>query len=438
VNKKLILNLLKYILAVGLLTWVIWSNWGYRDRVAATVCGDSSITDQTAHLGKPALTGTIVSYREGRSLTIEPTGESASLRDPVHVHLTKKTKIIDDGGESLTEGATVAVWEGPRGLSYVWHHYVLAGEEKIHLHFFFLALFVYSIAALITLIRWWTLVRAQDIPLPLSDAIRLGSVGIFFNTFLPGSVGGDIIKAAFIVRERKDRRTIAVATILLDRAIALWALFFLMAVAGSIFWAAGQLDKPAAQRLVIMIGSLVGVSLTTWFLLGLLPQWRAQRFAGRLARLPKVGHALAEVWNAVWIYRCRQRSVAVALVLSWIGHLGFILVYFWAAQTLTPPSQVPSLAEHFVIVPIGMVIQALPLLPGGVGISELGFGELYQLVGYAVAAGVLMSLVKRVADWILGGACYLVYLRMKPAIQAAVHEAESEPEPAPLPKKVAC
>jgi uncharacterized protein (TIRG00374 family) len=433
VNKKLAVNLLKYAVAVALLTWVIWSNWGYRDRTAATISDASSISDQTAHAGKPTFEGTVVAYHAGDSITIKTASDSE-----LHFDLTKKTRILTDDDEPLTEGSTVAIWEGPRGLSYVWHHHVLAGEEKIHLHFFFFALFVYSIAAVITLIRWWTLVCAQDIPLSLSDAIRLGCVGIFFNTFLPGSVGGDIVKAAFIVRERKDRRTIAVATILLDRAIALWALFFLMTVAGSIFWAAGMLDKPVAQRLVTMVAILVSVSLATWFLLGLLPQWRAQRFAGRLARLPKVGHALAEVWNAVWIYRCRQRSVAVALVLSWIGHLGFVFVYFWAAQTLTPPSQVPSLAEHFIIIPIGMVIQALPLLPGGAGISELGFGELYQLFGYAVAAGVLMSLVQRVVVWMVGGVCYFVYLRMKPAIQAAVHEAEAEPEPAPLPKKMAC
>jgi uncharacterized protein (TIRG00374 family) len=358
VNRRLVINLLKYALAVGLLTWVICWNWGDRDQVG--------------------------------------------------------------------------------GLSYVWHHHILSGEGSINVTFFILAIIVFSIGALITFVRWWTLVRAQDIPLSLSDALRLGSVGIFFNTFLPGSVGGDIVKAAFIVRERKDRRAIAVATILLDRAIALWALFFLMAVAGSIFWAAGQLDKPSAQRIVFINIIFIAVSLLTWLLLGLLPEWRARRFAGRLARLPKVGHAFSEIWNAVWIYRCRQKSVALALGLSWISHFGFIFVYFWSAQTLSDPSQVPSLAEHFVIVPIGMVIQSVPLFPGGAGIGELGFGELYQLFGYAAAAGVLMSLVQRVINWIVGGVCYLVYLRMKPAIQATMHETPPASEPAPLPTKVAC
>ncbi len=436
-NKKLFLNLLKYVLAVGLLSWVIWSNWGARDRVAAKIGDDP---DQAAK-SAATVTGNIVAYDPHDFISIEPTNSKGDSKDTtLTFKITKDTKYVDPTIRSseLAVGDRVAIWEGPRGLSYVWHHYVLAGEEKIHLSFFLLALAVTSIAVLITLVRWWILVRAQDIPLSLSDAIRLGSVGIFFNTFLPGSVGGDIIKGAFIARERKDRRAIAVATVLLDRAIALWGLFFFMAVAGSTFWALGQLDKPQAQQLVRIVIVLVAVSLATWFLLGLLPEWRAHRFAGRLAAIPKIGHALAEGWNAVWMYRCRQRTVALALVLSWTAHLGFLLSYFWAAQTLSPTAQVPTLAEHFIIVPIGMVIQAVPLFPGGAGISELGFGGLYQLVGYAAAAGVLMSLVQRIAMWVIGGVCYFVYLRMKPALQAAVHEAEAEPEPAPLPTKIAC
>ena len=37
------------------------------------------------------------------------------------------------------------------------------------------------------------------------------------------------------------------------------------------------------------------------------------------------------------------------------------------------------LAEHFLLVPMGLLIQAIPLFPGGVGIGELGFGSLYRL-----------------------------------------------------------
>ncbi len=430
-NKKLVINLLKYALAVSLLSYVIWSNWGQPHRVAKVVSDKASAAKQEDQAGAPTLTGKIVSYQEGQSVTIAPADQA-----PVRFDLGGKTKIalVDEDAE-LTEGMTVAVWESPRGLSFVWHHHILAHEEKIDVAVFMLALVICSIGVLLTLVRWWALVRAQDIPLSWSDGLRLGSVGYFFNTFLPGSVGGDIIKAAFIARERKDRRTTAVATVLLDRVIALWGLICFMTVLGAIFWMTGHLDQRPAQRIVIFAAGLVGVSLLGWCLMGLLPEWRAVKFAGRLARVPKLGHALAEVWNAVWMYRCRQRSVALALVMSWAAHVCFVLTYYCSALTLSSPAQMPSLAEHFLIVPIGLVIQAVPLFPGGAGIGELGFGGLYQLFGFVAATGVLMSLVQRVIGWIIGGMCYFVYLRMKPAIQATVQQEQANSTlPTPLPK----
>ena len=59
--------------------------------------------------------------------------------------------------------------------------------------------------------------------------MRIGLIGFFYNSVLPGSVGGDIIKAAAIAREQ-SRRTIAVATVIMDRVIALWGLVWFVAV----------------------------------------------------------------------------------------------------------------------------------------------------------------------------------------------------------------
>ena len=65
------------------------------------------------------------------------------------------------------------------------------------------------------------------------------------------------------------------------------------------------------------------------------------------------------------------------------------------------------------IVPVGMTIQAGFPAPGGVGGAEYAYGKLYEFLGFAFAAGVLGSLVKRVIEWGLGLASYLVYLGMK-------------------------
>lgn len=286
---------------------------------------------------------------------------------------------------------------------------------------------------LLTFVRWYVLVRAQGLPFSLTAAFRLGLVGFFFNTFLPGAVGGDIVKATCIAREQ-SRRTVAVATVLLDRAVGLCGLFWLAAVLGGVFWATEALETLAGSAQAttvleaILLGSwaLAAASVIFWVVLGLLRPSAAEGLARRLEGVPKVGPALAEFWRAVWMYRCRGRSVGLALLLAMVGHVGFVLTFYFAARTLTPADRLPNLATHFLLVPVGMAIQAGFPTPGGVGGGEYGFGGLYQVLGFAFAFGVLGSLVQRVILWALGFLGYLVYLRLRPGLRHPTPEARPE------------
>jgi uncharacterized membrane protein YbhN (UPF0104 family) len=257
-------------------------------------------------------------------------------------------------------------------------------------------------------------------------------VGYALSTFLPGSVGGDVIKAAFLAREQ-SRRTAAVATVLIDRVVGLCGLVWLVALLGGAFQAMGWLRELTVsaeaagvlEAIVWGAWALTGASFAFWLSLRALPARWADGLAGRLDRVPRVGGPLAELWRAVWMYRCRGGSVGAALLLSMVGHVAFVLTFYFSALTLCPPEEVPSLGTHFLVVPVGMTVQAIPLFPGGVGVGEYGFGELYRVVGFAFAAGVLASLVQRVVTWLLALVGYFVYLRLRPALVPA----EEKPGP---------
>jgi uncharacterized protein (TIRG00374 family) len=317
------------------------------------------------------------------------------------------------------------------GLSSVWQKHVVEGAP-VNLTAYALGAFCCMIAVLITFVRWYFLVRAQRLPFTLTNALRLGMVGYFFNTFLPGSVGGDVVKAVFIARGQ-SRRTVAVATVLLDRAVGLWGLCWLVAMVGAVGWFAGLLTGPAERVLQSIVVSAVGIvalSVVLWALLGLLPDRRADRFSRRLEGIPGVGHSAAEFWRAVWMYRRESRSVWLALLLALVGHVFFVLCFYFSALTLQDQGDVPSLVGDFLIIPIGMAIQAGFPSPGGIGGGELVFGYLYERIGYSAANGVLMSLVYRSVTWILGLTGYLVYLQMRPSLTEEPSMADADSEPA--------
>jgi uncharacterized protein (TIRG00374 family) len=284
-----------------------------------------------------------------------------------------------------------------------------------------------GLSAFVTFVRWYLLVRAQELPFTLGGAVRLGAVGYFFNTLLPGSIGGDLVKALALARAQ-HRRTVAFATVLIDRAIGLWALIWLVALLGGWFWLTDHPVLLANAGLLAVVRSTWGVvvlTLVTWGLLGFLPEWRAQRFARRLTRVPKIGHHLAEFWRAIWLYRTRPRAVALALLLSLFSQSGNVVAFHLAAQTFVGPANIdtlPTLTEHALIVPQGMAIEALFPAPGGVGGGEFGYGKLYRLIGRPEALGVLASLARRMMQWIVGLIGYGVYLRLKPSLGMHVHQ----------------
>lgn len=276
-------------------------------------------------------------------------------------------------------------------------------------------------SSLLTFVRWYVLVRAQDLPFTLSNSIRIGMIGFFFNTFLPGSIGGDLVKAVAIARTQ-SRRAVAVSTVLVDRAVGLWGLVWLVALLGGTFWLANDpvLAASAGLRTIVRSAWLIGgVTVGAWILLGVLPERRSQRFARRLTRLPKVGHAFAEFWRAVWLYRTQPRAIVIAMLLSLISQTGNVFSFHYAAQVFVDPADVdrlPTLTEDLLIVPVGMVIQAVFPAPGGVGGSEYGFGKLFALLGRPEAYGILASLAQRALGWVIGLLGYLFYLRAKPSL----------------------
>lgn len=287
--------------------------------------------------------------------------------------------------------------------------------------------------------RWFLLVRALDLPFSMYNAVRLGLVGTFYNTFLPGSVGGDVVKAYFIAKGQPDRKAAAVATVVADRLVGLFGLILFAAAVGGGCWAAGDeriAGNPKLQTIVLVCVGLASAAVVGYTGLGLLPQTRADRFAGRLKGLKKVGPTLAELWYTVWAYRQRPGTIVAVVLMSAVVHTGFVMIFHLCVQVFPPadPALLGSLPEHFVIIPIGYIVQALIPVPGGLGGGEFTFGGLYKLIRGPAGEpiGVAGRLTMRVIEWCLGLTGYIAYLRMRDELPVDAAEEEAAPagEPA--------
>lgn len=305
--------------------------------------------------------------------------------------------------------------------------------------FFALGLGLAAVGVSITFVRWYFLVIAQDLPITPRDVARLGFIGLFFNTFLPASVGGDLVKVAYIVREQ-SRRTVAVATVVMDRVIGLAGLFWLATLVGGTLYFAGVFDPlltlptahTAIETILLITSGVVAATIVVWVVIGLIPSAWLDRFEVRLEEVfRKIGHSLAELVRAVRVYRRKGRTVALALGMSMVSHFCFVLAFYCGARVFQPEDEMPPLLAHLLIVPVGMTIRASIPLPAGLGGSEYSFGKLYQWFGAPFIGGVFGSLVGQTGFQLILGLIGLIAYRNfeKPAPLAQSEGRLAAPSP---------
>src|SRR5208282_818871 len=77
------------------------------------------------------------------------------------------------------------------------------------------SLLVFPVTFLITSYRWHELLKALDIYIGSGRTFVLNMVGCFYNSFLPGSTGGDAFKAYYASKQTPHRMR-AVMSVLVD------------------------------------------------------------------------------------------------------------------------------------------------------------------------------------------------------------------------------
>ncbi len=85
------------------------------------------------------------------------------------------------------------------------------------------AIVAYIIVEIAAAVRWQILLRVQKIRLNVSRLSGLFLIGMFYNQFLPGGTGGDIIKSYLLLKETPDHKAGALLAVVFDRLIGLVA-----------------------------------------------------------------------------------------------------------------------------------------------------------------------------------------------------------------------
>ncbi|MFG0262618.1 MAG: lysylphosphatidylglycerol synthase transmembrane domain-containing protein, partial [Novipirellula sp. JB048] len=241
------------------------------------------------------------------------------------------------------------------------------------------ALAVALVGVSLSFARWCLLVRCQGISLSMLEAFRLGSIGFLLNFVSAGSVGGDLFKAIFLAKQRPGKRVQAVASVVVDRGVGLFGLLVLVAAGLMLIspTATTELDRQQMQQIrgatatLMTIGSIVlGVLVLGGKGIDHLVRWGSG--------LSIVGPVVAKVGPPLRMFQHHPIAFLISILMSLGVHAAMILSMYLIARGLY--ADPPTLVEHFVIVPIGMLAAAMPITPAGLGVYEATIAWLYKIV----------------------------------------------------------
>lgn len=291
-------------------------------------------------------------------------------------------------------------------------------------------------AALMTFYRWYLLVWAQGFSFRIRDAVRLGFLGMLFNYVGPGSVGGDLFKAVILAREQASRRTVAAATVVLDRILGLLALFMVGAVSTLFYRHLRQSVELRTAALFLWVGSLGGLIGLGLMLSPSVTRWRGVRI---VERLPLVGHALGELLHGVELYQTKKKAILLSVLVSLVAHIGMIGGFYCCALAMRQ-AWIPDLGAHYYFMPIAELFGVLIPVPGGVGTLEGAIAQSYRSIAavssipgdQAFAAGLAAALAFRVVTVAIAAVGLAYYVTARKEISQALEDAAHVSD-APLP-----
>ena len=239
----------------------------------------------------------------------------------------------------------------------------------------FAGLGLFVLSQVLVALRWYSLLRIQKIDIGAWPAIKLTFVGLYYNNFLPSSVGGDAFRAWYVTHHT-PKRLEAVFSVLFDRMVGFAGLILMAGAAFFFVPNREQMEKISFntsffKHLADQYGEIAVIVLAVLGLVvvGAVIYSETRRFLVRIAGvLVARGVELGlRVLAAVKIYVCRPFSMIWVMVLTFFCQFLFILGLWLVGSELGIKA---PLVYYLIFFPISWVIGVLPVSIGGAVVVE--------------------------------------------------------------------
>ncbi len=277
--------------------------------------------------------------------------------------------------------------------------------DKVSLGLILVILSIVLINQLIMAVRQVILINWLNGNLSFFVSFKIILVGFFFNNFLPGGIGGDLIRLHYLKRYSGLSYSESASSVFIDRLLGFVGLGFLTIIVMVFLEITGLIDILHFSKEIILLPIVSTIPLAIICFMFILRSERIFNWLNSIVQRLYWGQQLAIVLSGVKRYMHRRRLLFLITMLGTLSHLAVIgAIAALAYYLIGYEAVVPSLLSA----PVVFLASIIPVTPGNIGWTETVAETIFSL--FSLEGGAILFILWRCiysAFSLSGGILYL-------------------------------
>ncbi len=267
----------------------------------------------------------------------------------------------------------------------------------------FIALLLYVISMYVLAVRWQILVKGYGHSVSTWVLLKFYFIGLFFNNFLPTSIGGDVFRIYNLIQVTGER-THGFSSVLTERLLGITATLIFAIIA--IF----ALSDVFQNFLILYMAFGLLLLIILFFILVFNDPFMGfcLRYVTKI-KIFRLGERVIKFLDALRFYRGSKIIYLKILVASMLAQSLIIMMTYFLARSVSIEVTPGYL---FFVVPITFLLSMMPSI-NGIGFREGGFVVLLGKIGISQAAALSISFLSVIVPMLISMAGGVLFLTQK-------------------------
>lgn len=275
---------------------------------------------------------------------------------------------------------------------------VAAALTSMSLLWYGTALFTWGLFFVFVVWKWKIILKYQGFSVPYLYLMRLYLTGIFFNNFLPSTIGGDGYRIYKLIKYSKTNYQSALS-VLIDRLSGFFALLILALIFALVKY---KTIEPMILYLVC------GINLVFWIGIYILKHEKMYTLLMKILKkfnLTKISELVHEIYDALNKYKTKYYIPVLGF--SFLAQLTNISVNYFIGTALGADISIINYVLYF---PLIAILATIPITVNGLGLRENLYVSFFMRTGMRKEVAFALSVgyyILTVISSIAGGIWYM-------------------------------